>query len=467
MNIRKAKITNEIIPPLLSLFNDYNSNLRTRLKANSFFLSFDEKSKKTFNKFINLSNERFKLMKYGGNLNHILLKQKNNYNKINHDVKNDILFTTEYPSVERKKLIKSVNILKSKEISSMREKLYDTLRYSSQYDKLPRKHTLMLSTENIPKEKKKNKEIIKMHYNTNENLEMPPKEQIRLIQSKTEDAIIEDQKNFKKGLDEYKILLKNKKKELNNKEDKNVIKINKNDFDDVESHIKENSIKVLTYKAKSKDNDLEKIKADTKFDINILYKIKNYRIKNKKNNKNIFPKLKQSETETEDLLNNEKKIFDEYKRKSIFNHNLNTFNNTKDFKNTIGIINEEVQNGVNLGEKFQKQKNKFDREYEIHLGIRNSKNIDEDNLNKCKEIIKGKKITSKPKILKNKKLSENEKIFGDFLRIYEDKKNQWKKVDEENERKRLEKEKEKEEVMNYLFSLKQSKPKKKNFKMFY
>ena len=155
----------------------------------------------------------------------------------------------------------------------MREKLYDTLRYSSQYDKLPRKHTLMLSTENIPKEKKKNKEIIKMHYNTNENLEMPPKEQIRLIQSKTEDAIIEDQKNFKKGLDEYKILLKNKKKELNNKEDKNVIKINKNDFDDVESHIKENSIKVLTYKAKSKDNDLEKIKADTKFDINILYKI--------------------------------------------------------------------------------------------------------------------------------------------------------------------------------------------------
>ena len=71
MNIRKAKITNEIIPPFLSLFKDYNSNLRTRLKANSFFLSFDEKSKKTFNKFVLLSNERFKKMKYGGNLNHI------------------------------------------------------------------------------------------------------------------------------------------------------------------------------------------------------------------------------------------------------------------------------------------------------------------------------------------------------------------------------------------------------------
>ena len=139
MNIKKAKITNEIIPPLLSLFKDYNSNLKARLKANSFFLSFDEKSKKTFNKFVLLSNERFKLMKYGGNLNHILTKQKNNYNKINTEIKNDILFTTKYPNIERKKLITGVNKIKSKEISSMRERLYETLRYNSPYEKKVKK----------------------------------------------------------------------------------------------------------------------------------------------------------------------------------------------------------------------------------------------------------------------------------------------------------------------------------------
>ena len=135
MNTKKAKKTNKIIPPLLSLFNEYNYNLRTRLKANSFFLSFDEKSKKTFNKFIILSNERFKLMKYGGNLNQILTKQKMNYNKINNDIKKDILFTSNYPNIERQKLVKSVNIIKSKEIYNMKEKLYKTLRYNKTNNK--------------------------------------------------------------------------------------------------------------------------------------------------------------------------------------------------------------------------------------------------------------------------------------------------------------------------------------------
>ena len=78
---KMGKTANILIPSLISLFNDYNNNLRKRLKADTLFLSFDERSKKTFNKFINLSNDRFKLMKYGGQLNHIILNQKQNYSK--------------------------------------------------------------------------------------------------------------------------------------------------------------------------------------------------------------------------------------------------------------------------------------------------------------------------------------------------------------------------------------------------
>ena len=256
MNIRKAKITNEIIPPLLSLFKDYNSNLRTRLKVNSFFLSFDERSKKAFNKFVLLSNERFKLMKYGGNLNHIISKQKNNYTKINNDIKNDILFTTNYQNIERNKLIKGVNILKSKEIFSMREKLYETLRYNSPYDqkikkqkkKLIGNETLSERGKNIPKSERKST-YRSLTFNTDNE-----KEQLELIQSNTKEAIKKDEENFLHGLETYKLFLKNKKTELKDKEgkeDKNVIKINKNDFDDIESHIKENNIKILTYKTKS------------------------------------------------------------------------------------------------------------------------------------------------------------------------------------------------------------------------
>ena len=71
-----------------------------------------------------------------------------------------------------------------------------------------------------------------------------------MIQSNTQQEIKDDQDNFTRGLEQYKIFLKSKKKELNDKQNKKVIKIYKNDFSDIESHIKENNIKILTYKTK-------------------------------------------------------------------------------------------------------------------------------------------------------------------------------------------------------------------------
>ena len=459
MNIRKAKITNEIIPPLLSLFKDYNSNLRTRLKVNSFFLSFDERSKKTFNKFVLLSNERFKLMKYGGNLNHIISKQKNNYTKINNDIKNDILFTTNYQNIERNKLIKGVNILKSKEIFSMREKLYETLRYNSPYDqkikkqkkKLLGNETLSERGKNIPKSERKST-YRSLTFNTDNE-----KEQLELIQSNTKEAIKKDEENFLHGLETYKLFLKNKKTELKDKEgkdDKNVIKINKNDFDDIESHIKENNIKILTYKTKSSDCKLKKKKEDTKFDINILYKIKNY---NSKQRKNIFPKLKSIETKEEDLLTNEE-IFRKRARNSNYNINYKTFNNNIDMKNTIGIINKEAKEGVDLDIKFKNQKNKFNMYYNTYIGKNNFSDFESNKSFESKESSDDiKKMAEHNSLLKKAKITEHEKLLEDFQKIYEEKKILWKKEDEEKEKMKLAKKKEKEEIINFLFNLENNK----------
>ena len=459
MNIRKAKITNEIIPPLLSLFKDYNSNLRTRLKVNSFFLSFDERSKKAFNKFVLLSNERFKLMKYGGNLNHIISKQKNNYTKINNDIKNDILFTTNYQNIERNKLIKGVNILKSKEIFSMREKLYETLRYNSPYDqkikkqkkKLLGNETLSERGKNIPKSERKST-YRSLTFNTDNE-----KEQLELIQSNTKEAIKKDEENFLHGLETYKLFLKNKKTELKDKEgkeDKNVIKINKNDFDDIESHIKENNIKILTYKTKSSDSKHKKKKEDTKFDINILYKIKNY---NSKQRKNIFPKLKSIETKEEDLLTNEE-IFRKRARNSNYNINYKTFNNNIDMKNTIGIINKEAKEGVDLDIKFKNQKNKFNMYYNTYIGKNNFSDFESNKSFESKESSDdGKKLAEHNSLLKKAKITEHEKLLEDFQKIYEEKKILWKKEDEEKEKMKLAKKKEKEEIINFLFNLENNK----------
>ena len=458
MNIKKAKITNEIIPPFLSLFKDYNSNLRTRLKANSFFLSFDEKSKKTFNKFVLLSNERFKKMKYGGNLNHILSNQKNNYTKISNDIKNDILYTSNYPSVERNKLIKGVNIIKSKEISSMREKLYETLRYNSPYENKIKKCRKKLFNDKIMKLKDKdiqrNERKTFKSYTKNSGIDI--KDKIDLIKSNTKDTIIEDQENFDKGLETYKDFLKNKKNELiNGKEDKNMIKIYKNDFSDIESHIKENNIKSLTYKAKLANNKIKKKKEDTKFEINILYKIKYF---NSKKRKSIFPKLKHTQTEQEELLNNEG-IFKERARQSNFNLNFKTFNNI-DMKNTIGLINKEAKTGINLENKFRKQKMKFNMHYHTYNGTNNFEDSESVKSSHIKKSSEEEKSLNEHKEIKKIKVSEHEKIMEDFQKIYEKKKMLWKKEDEEKEKKKIAQKKEKEEIINYLFSLENKKNKK-------
>lgn len=457
MNIQKAKITNEIIPPLLSLFKDYNYNLKTRLKANSIFLSFDEKSKKTFNKFVILSNERFKMMKYGGNLNQILSKQKNNYMKINKDINNDILFTTNYPGNERKKLIKSVNILKSKQISSMREKLYETLRYKSPYDKKIKKRKLKIEDTSILNKKGRNtkKERSKTYNNHKSDNSEDTKEKLELIQSSTKDVIRVDQENFTKGLEKYKDFLESKKNELNDKENNDAIKIYKNDFSDIESHIKENNFKILTYKTKSSDNKRKHKNEDTTFDINILYKIKNFNLNHRKS---ILPKLKLTETETEELISDEN-LFRKQARKSIYNVPYNTFNNI-DMRNTIDIINNEARNGVELDEKFRKQKNKVNRHYNMHLGTNKFNNFEGNKSSSLKASEKNVDNFVDNNIIKKSKISEHEKLLEDFQKIYEEKKMLWEKEDEKKEKMRKEKKKEQEEIINFLFSSERTRNKK-------
>ena len=210
-----GKTTNILIPSLISLFNEYNNNLRTRLKADTLFLSFDERSKKTFNKFINLSNDRFKLMKYGGQLNHIILNQKQNYSKLHKDIENDLLFNTNYSTVERKKLIKSVNEFKSKEISKVRDKLFETLKQRTAID-------IMLREKQILARKKKaeNNNFLKRFSSTSKLMHISSLEneknkfydnRIDFIEKHFRDTISDDQKNFMNGMETYKNLLKTKK----------------------------------------------------------------------------------------------------------------------------------------------------------------------------------------------------------------------------------------------------------------
>lgn len=460
-----GKTANLLIPSLISLINDYNTNLRTRIKADSLFLSFDERAKKTFNKFINLSNDRFKLMKSGGKLNHIISNQKQNYSKLNKDIENDLLFNTNYTNIERKKLIKSVNELKSKEILNVRDKLLETLKQRTSID-------IMLREKEILKRKSKENQnnniqqsfsrtLNKSHTLTDKSKsnKFLENNNFDLIEKNVKDVITADQNSFMHVMESYKNLLKLKKNNLNEGDYKNInnnkfIKIYKNEFNDIELYLNENNIKVLSFNEDNLNKITKKRNEDEKFDINNLYKLKNnnYIYNNKYQNKENLRMKDISNLKLTNETENFPKIFNSLKIDDHYSKIL-TFNNY-DMKNTIKLIKKEAYNGVILGEKFQNKKQKFDTYYNHHFPKFNLMKLNKKiKLKQFKKLIKEVERRKSPPIKKKRKLSNYERILEDYQKIYDNKKEIWKKEDKEKEIREKNKEKKEEEIVNFLLNL--------------
>ena len=267
------------------------------------------------------------------------------------------------------------------------------------------------------------------------------------------------------GMELYKNVLKTKKIGLNDSECKNinnnpVIKISKGEFSDIETCLNENNIKVLSYNEDSLNKVEKKKDEDEKFDINCLYKLKNSNnyfnkgANNKNNNNNfiknekrdIFPKLTINPNTFYKLPNKETK------NKNI---KFTTFHHNYDAKNTIKLIKKEAFSGVNLGERFRNQKEKFETYY--------GSNSPKHNLAKSNKIIKNKKLVrlnkgnerGKTLIInkKKRKLSNYEQILEDFRKIYDDKKVIWKEEDKAKEIIEKNNEKKEEDIINFVLNL--------------
>ena len=57
--------TNDLIPILIDKFTEYSNKLRDRVKINSIFAEFDENARSKLNKFIKMSQARYKGVKSG------------------------------------------------------------------------------------------------------------------------------------------------------------------------------------------------------------------------------------------------------------------------------------------------------------------------------------------------------------------------------------------------------------------
>ena len=77
----KEPTSNDLIPILLDKFSVYTNKIKDRIKINSIFSEFNEKTSSQFDKFIKMSQLRYKGIKSGNSLENMLEKQKPKYNQ--------------------------------------------------------------------------------------------------------------------------------------------------------------------------------------------------------------------------------------------------------------------------------------------------------------------------------------------------------------------------------------------------
>ena len=146
--------TNLLIPELITNFKDYDKNFSNRIKVDNLLMSFNDDANRNFTKFVDLSNKRYKSIKSGNTLNNILGKQMPTYNKLNKEINNNEIYSTTELEEDKKKLGKSVNKFKTKELNAIREQLKDSLRDFSKAELRQRENLLKKVME-----KRKLKEI--------------------------------------------------------------------------------------------------------------------------------------------------------------------------------------------------------------------------------------------------------------------------------------------------------------------
>ena len=134
--------TNKLIPDLITNFKDYDKNLSNRIKVDNLFMSFNDDANRNFNKFVDLSNKRYKSIKSGNTLSNILGKQMPTYNKLNKEINNNEIYSTTDLEEDKKKLGKSVNKFKSKQLNAIRDQLKDSLRDFSKAELRQRENLL-------------------------------------------------------------------------------------------------------------------------------------------------------------------------------------------------------------------------------------------------------------------------------------------------------------------------------------
>jgi vacuolar-type H+-ATPase subunit I/STV1 len=130
---------NSLVPELLGKTQECAQNLQDRVKINGIFSEFDAYTHGNFQKFIDMSQQRYKSIKSGNHLEKKLESQKIEYNDISSQILANRFYNNNEIEKESKKLLKKMNQKQSnKEISELRKHIIQKTKDFTQKEVIKR-----------------------------------------------------------------------------------------------------------------------------------------------------------------------------------------------------------------------------------------------------------------------------------------------------------------------------------------
>ena len=417
----KEPTANDLIPQLLEKFTYYTDKFKDRIKVDSIFSEFNDTARIELNKFIKMSQTRYKGVKSGNNLENMLLYQKPKFNKLTNNILSDIFYNTNEIEAENKKLLKKPNKKNNQELIDIRNQIIlktkdfskNELRNRERLSKIIERKKLnqyeLLSRLDFiyePKSLKRNSPK-KIQEVEKEESEKDSKDYFQPLEEQKnffENLMNEDNKQFNDNLKEYKEYLNNLK--LNYK-DGDSLKKNKNEKKEEEQKFQflTENVKLLSFKEEENLDLIPKKKEEPKFDVRKLMKYTkrgrrsaklysqghfNNKL-NKKNENNQNKKRPKSNQKTISSPSNTLYNYSNYTDfDQINNNNLNNDLESKlsfsNYKNTIKTVKNEAQKANLINKNFDYKwktmenffQNKFFRPETSKFPLNNNNNINED-----------------------------------------------------------------------------------------
>ena len=403
---------NNLVPQLLGKTSECAKNLQDRVKINGIYSEFDAYTHENFQKFIDMSQQRYKSIKSGNHLQKKLQSQRPEYNDISNQILSNRFYNNNEIEKESKKLLKKMNQKQNnKEISQLRkniiqktkdftpkevikrEKLASAAlarRHQSELDRLAHRITrrdLVYRPESMKKRQysKENMPVI-----LDEENDKKKEIDEYLERKKFFDELMEnDCKNLNDNILDYKEFVKDIEKTQVNKEEDIVLPGSKKDNYGHTFTFLTDGIKMLSFKEEQIVDNKPKRIEEPKIDI-----IKLMRYTKRGNKKWFREELKKKSAKRLSAFQNRPKFSASSKISSTRNFNQNNlysnqtnglpenkiifntkdnnnmmdfsnFNNHKankfsNFKNTIKTVRNEAEKAYFLDENFEKKKDSMD-----------------------------------------------------------------------------------------------------------